>query len=145
MNTAKADYAIHPYLFFSGRCEEAINFYSKGLGAEVVMLMRFKDAPPGAATQPMPPDWGDKVMHARIRIGNSTILVSDGCPEKQEMKGFSLSLTVPSAAEAEKLFAVLSNGGQVQMPLTKTFFSPAFGMVKDRFGAMWMVYVEPKQ
>jgi PhnB protein len=90
----------------------------------------------------MPPSWNDKVMHARLRIGHSTILLSDGCPEKQQVQGFSLSLTAPNPAEAEKVFAALAKGGQVQMPLAKTFFSPAFGMVKDPFGVPWLVYVE---
>jgi len=142
MSTAKTEYTIHPYLDFWGRCEEAVEFYRQALGAELVMLMRYRDAPPGSCGPTLPPNWSDKVMHARIRIGNSTILLSDGCAEKQELCGFSLSLTAPSPAEAEKLFAALSKGGQVQMPLGKTFFSPAFGMVKDPFGLHWMVYVE---
>jgi PhnB protein len=146
MSTVKTERTIHPYLFFAGQCEEAINFYRKALGAEIVMLMRYKEAPPGHSPQPMPPDWGGKVMHARIRIGNSTILLADGRSEKtHEVQGFSLSLTVPDAADAEKLFAALSKGGKVEMPLAKTFFSPAFGMVKDPFGILWMVYVEQER
>ena len=126
------------------RAEEAIEFYRKSIGAEVVMLAHFKDAPPDAAGPLLPPDWGNKVMHARIRIGTSTILLSDGCPDKKEaVQGFTLSLTAPDPAAAEKVFAALGQGEQVLMPLMKTFFSPAFGMVKDPFGVPWMVYVEP--
>lgn len=142
MTTAKSDYQVHPYLSFHGRCEEAIEFYKKTLGAEVLMLMRVKDAPPGVLTQPMPPGWDNKVMHARIAIGQSIIMLAEGCPDKQPEGGFSLSLTVPNPAEAEKVFRGLSDGGQVMMPLAKTFFSPAFGLLKDRFGVSWMVYVQ---
>ena len=130
---------VQPYLFFDGRCEEAIAFYRRALGAEVEMMMRFKDAPePGMS----PPGSGDKVMHASLKIGGSTVLASDGrCGGKPSFQGFSLSLTAASEAEADRLFAALSDGGQVQVPLAKTFFSPSFGMVADRFGVGWMVYV----
>ena len=128
---------LDPYLFFEGRCEEAINFYRTALGAETLMLMRFKDSP-----EPTNHGDPDKVMHARLRIGDGTLLVSDGrCMGKSDFKGFGLSLTVSSEAEAERLFKGLCDGGQVQMPLAKTFFSPKFGMVFDRFGVLWMVYV----
>ena len=132
---------IQPYLFFDGRCEEALAFYGGALGAEVTMLMRFKDSPdPGMN----PPGAGDKVMHASFRIGETTMMASDGrCQGRASFQGFALSLTVPNEAEAERLFAALGDGGQVQMPLTKTFFSPRFGMVADRFGVSWMVYVTP--
>ena len=130
---------VQPYLFFDGRCEEAIAFYRRALGAEVEMMMRFKDAPePGMS----PPGSADKVMHASLKIGGSMVLASDGhCGGKPSFQGFSLSITAPDAAEAERLFAALGEGGQVQMPLTKTFFSPRFGMVADRFGVSWMVIV----
>jgi PhnB protein len=134
---------VEPYLFFDGRCEEAIEFYKAKLGAEVTMLARFKDAP---APQPgmVPPGGEDKVMHARFRLGDTAVLASDGrCEGNPIFKGFSLSLNAASEDDAEKMFAALSDGGQVQMPLTKTFFSPRFGMVADRFGVSWMVYVEP--
>ena len=132
---------IQPYLMYEGRCEEAIAFYRGALGAEVTMLMRFKDSPdPGM----VPPGAEDKVMHASFRIGETTVLASDGrCGGPASFQGFSLSLTVPNEAEAERLFGALGDGGQVQMPLTKTFFSPRFGMVADRFGVSWMVYVTP--
>jgi PhnB protein len=134
---------VQPYLFFEGRCEEAVEFYRRALGAEVEMLMRFKDSPEPTMA---PPGAGDKVMHMSLRIGETTVLASDGrCQGQPGFQGFSLSLTVPNEAEAERLFAALADGGQVQMPLTKTFFSPRFGMVADRFGVSWMVIVEAEK
>jgi len=131
---------VQPYLFFEGRCEEAVEFYRSALGAEVTMLMRFKDSPDPAMISP---GTEDKVMHASLRIGQTTVLASDGrCEGRPTFQGFSLSLTVPSETEADRLFASLGDGGQVQMPLTRTFFSPRFGMVADRFGVSWMIYVE---
>jgi PhnB protein len=132
---------LHPYLQFDGRCEEAVAFYRDALGAEVVMLVRFKDCPDPSM---VPPGAEDKVMHMRFRIGETTVLASDGrCLGKPSFQGFSLSLTVANDAEAERCFTALANGGQVQMPLAKTFFSSRFGMVADRFGVAWMVYVGP--
>ena len=133
---------IQPYLFFDGRCEEALEFYRRALGAEVTALIRFKDSPeppqPGACA----PGSGDKVMHSSFRVGDASLMASDGrCQGKPNFEGFSLSLTVPDEAQAEGLFAALGEGGQVQMPLAKTFFSPRFGMVADRFGVSWMIYV----
>src|SRR3989442_824744 len=124
---------IQPYLYFDGRCEEAIEFYRNTLGAEATMLMRFKESPDpnmcGSA------ETADKIMHSSLRIGETTILASDGrCQGKPNFEGFSLSISVPNAAEAERLFAALGDGGQVQMPLAKTFFAERFGMVADRFG-----------
>jgi PhnB protein len=133
---------IQPYLFFNGRCEEAVEFYKKALGAEVTMLMRFKDSPEPPQPGMVPPGSENKVMHSSFRIGETTVLASDGrCLGKPSFEGFSLSLTVPNDAEAERLFAALAESGQVQMPLAKTFFSSRFGMVADRFGVGWMVYV----
>jgi PhnB protein len=130
---------IQPYLFYNGRCDEAIEFYRAAVGAEVTMLMRFKDSP-----EPTSHGVADKVMHASLRIGDTTVLVSDGrCSGPVSFQGFALSLTVPDDAEAERSFAALSDGGQVQMPLARTFFSSKFGMVADRFGVLWMVYVMP--
>jgi PhnB protein len=134
---------VQPYLFFDGRCEEAINFYRDKLGADVTMLMRFKDAPEqeGGMT---PPGTENKVMHASFRLGDTSVMASDGrCQGNPDFKGFSLSLNASSGDEAERMFSVLSEGGAVQMPLTKTFFSSHFGMVADRFGVSWMIYVEP--
>jgi PhnB protein len=135
---------VQPYLFFDGRCEEAVEFYRRALGAEVTMLMRFKDSPEAPQPGMVPPGSENKVMHSSLRIGDTTVLASDGqCLGQPSFQGFSLSLTVPNDAEAERRFAALADGGQVQMPLAKTFFSPRFGMVADRFGVSWMIYVAP--
>ncbi len=133
---------VQPYLFFDGRCEEAVEFYRRALGAELVMLMRFRDGPEPADLAMVPPGAADKVMHAAMRIGETMVLASDGrCLGQPEFSGFSLSLTAADEAEADRLFAALGEGGQVQMALSTTFFSPRFGMVDDRFGVSWMVYV----
>ena len=130
---------IQPYLFFDGRCDEALAFYQKALGAKVEMLMRFKENPSPAAN---PPGSDDKVMHSCIRIGDAAVMASDGnCAGKPSFQGFSLSLTAKDVPEAKRLFAALGEGGQVQMPFAQTFFSPGFGMVADRFGVSWMVIV----
>ena len=135
---------VQPYLFFDGRCEEAIEFYKSKLGAKVEMLMRFKDSPEPAQPGMVPPGAENKVMHSCFRIGDTAVMASDGrCLGKPSFQGFSLSLTPPDVAEAERLFAALGDGGQVQMPMAKTFFSPRFGMVADRFGVSWMVVVAP--
>lgn len=137
---------VQPYLFFDGRCDEAIEFYRTALGAEVLMLMRFKDAPESAPSEgcagPMPA--GDKVMHSALRIGETTVMASDGrCQGQPKFEGFSLSLAPRDEAEADRLFAALADGGQVQMPLTTTFFASRFGMVADKFGVSWMIVVAP--
>jgi uncharacterized glyoxalase superfamily protein PhnB/uncharacterized protein YndB with AHSA1/START domain len=134
---------VEPYLFFDGRCEEAIDFYKKTLGAQVNMLMRFKDAPGGAQGSCAPGN-ENKIMHASLGLGGTNIMTSDGRAEgKPKFEGFALSFPVKDEAEAQKTFDALSKGGQVQMPLTKTFFSPSFGMVADKFGVGWMVIVPP--
>jgi PhnB protein len=133
---------VQPYLFFDGRCEEAIEFYRRALGAEVTMLMRYKDSPDPPPPGMVPPGSEEKIMHASLRIGETTVMASDGCNAgKTSFQGFSLSLSARDEAEADRLFAALGDGGQVQMPLGKTFFSPKFGMVADRFGVAWMVIV----
>jgi PhnB protein len=136
---------IEPYLFFNGCCEEAVKFYQKAVGAEVQMIMRFKESPEPPPPGMMPADWGDKIMHASFKVGSSVVMASDGCGEASAFKGFSLSLVVSSEAEADRYFNALSEGGKVTMPLTKTFWSPRFGMLEDRFGMAWMVsvYVPP--
>jgi PhnB protein len=135
---------VQPYLFFDGRCEEAIEFYRSTLGAEVTMLMRFKENPDPVEPGMVPPGAEHKVMHTSFRIGDTTVLASDGrCLGRPSFQGFSLSLTVPDAVEAERLFAALADGGQVQMPLAKSFFSSRFGMVADRFGVGWMIVAAP--
>jgi PhnB protein len=131
-----------PYLFFDGRCEEALDFYRDALGAKVEMMMRFKDAPQPHQPGMCPPGSENKVMHASFRIGETTLMASDGrCQGKPSFQGFALSLNAADDAEADRLFTTLADGGQVQMPLAKTFFSPRFGMVADRFGVGWMVIV----
>ena len=133
---------IQPYLFFDGRCEEAIEFYRQAVGAKVEKLMRFKESPEPPQPGCMAPGSENKVMHACIKIGDTAVMASDGrCEGKQNFQGFALSLTVKTEAEADRYFAALSAGGQVQMPLAKTFYSPRFGMVADRFGVAWMVIV----
>ena len=135
---------VEPYLFFDGRCDEALEFYRRTLRAEVTMLMRFKESPEPHQPGMIPPGSENKVMHASFRIGDTTLMASDGrCLGKPTFQGFSLSLSVPNNAEAERLFAALGDGGQVQMPLAKTFFSSRFGMVADRFGVPWMIIVVP--
>jgi PhnB protein len=134
--------SIQPYLFFDGRCEEALSFYGRTVGAKVEAILRWKDGPQGSCPEGMEAPPPDKVMHAAVRVGDTMMLASDGrCQGQPKFEGFALSLTAADEAEAERLFNALSDGGQVQMPLGKTFFSPAFGMVADRFGVSWMVYV----
>ena len=134
---------IQPYLSFDGRCEEAIEFYRKALGAELTFLMRYKESPDAPPPGMIPPGSENKVLHASLRIGDTTVMASDGgCGGKPNFHGFSLSIRARDVAEADRLFAALAEGGQVQMPLGKTFFSPRFGMVSDRFGVSWMVIFE---
>ncbi|HKI74997.1 MAG TPA: VOC family protein [Pseudomonadales bacterium] len=133
---------VEPYLFFDGRAEEALAFYRDVLGAEVTALLRYKDSPEPPPPDMVPPGSEDKVMHANVRIGETTVMASDGrCQGHPGFQGFSLSLTVSDDAEAERLYAALADGGQVQMPISKTFFASRFGMVADRFGVSWMVIV----
>ena len=135
---------IEPYLFFDGRCEEAIEFYKSALGAKVEMLMRFKDSPEPSQME-LPPGSEDKVMHSSFHVGDTRVMASDGmCQGKPSFQGVSLSITVADLAEAERKFNALAEGGQVQQPLVQTFFSPGFGMVADRFGVGWMIVVEAK-
>jgi PhnB protein len=133
---------IQPYLFFEGRCDEALAFYGKALSAEVTMLMRYKDSPEPQQPGMLPPGSENKVMHAAFRIGDTTVMASDGrCSGKPIFQGVSLSLTVATDNDAERLFAALAKEGQIQMPLGKTFFSSRFGMVADKFGVGWMIIV----
>jgi PhnB protein len=131
---------VQPYLFFDGRCEEAIEFYRKTVGAKVEMLMRFKDAPDKPQPGMVPPGSENKVMHSSIKIGDTQVMASDGrCQGKPSFQGFSLSISARNDEEAEKLFNALGDGGQVTMPMAKTFFASKFGMLADRFGVNWMV------
>lgn len=133
---------IQPYLFFNGRCEEALEFYRDVLGAQILMSMRYKDSPEPIDPARVPPGFESKVMHMSFRIGDSTLMASDGCAaDAPRFNGFALTLTTANDAEAERVFKQLADGGQVQQPLIKTFFSSSFGMVADRFGISWMVLV----
>jgi PhnB protein len=143
MATNRPNPNVQSYLFFDGRCEEALDYYRQTLGAEVTALMRFKDSPDPSQCKP---GSENKVMHANFKIGDTQVLASDGrCEGKPSFQGFALTLNVPDEAEAERRFTALAEGGKVQLPLSKTFFSVRFGMVSDRFGVTWMVIVEPKE
>lgn len=132
---------IQPYLYFNGCCEEALAFYQKALGATVDMLLRFRESPEPPPPGMVPPGWENKVMHTTFRIGDNILMASDGCCEPTRFSGFSLSLSVADSAAAEQAFQALAEGGEVTMPLAKTFWSPCFGMVTDRFGLSWMISV----
>ncbi len=132
---------VTPYLFFSGNCEEALQFYEKAIGAKIEMLMRFNESP-----EPPPPGmlqagFESKVMHASFYVGDVRLMASDGCDDKSKFDGFRLALSVPSEAQARTAFDGLAQGGTIEMPLCKTFWSPCYGMVKDKFNVGWMVMV----
>jgi len=131
--------SVQPYLFFDGKCDEALTFYKSAVGAEPKMLMRFKEAPDQSMVSP---GSADKVMHAQVQIGDATVFMSDGrCTGKTDFKGFALTISAKSENEADKTFDALAAGGQVTMPMSKTFFSQRFGMLTDKFGVQWMVIV----
>ena len=136
---------VQSYLFFGGRCEEAIEFYRQSIGAEIEMLMRYEDAPERPPEGMLAEGYENKVMHASFRVGATTLMASDGCggPDEGKFDGFSLSITVRTEEEADRVFAALSEGGKVTMPLGATFWSPKFGMLTDRFGLGWMINLEP--
>ena len=137
---------VQPYLMFNGRCEEAVEFYRKALGATLEFSMRFKESPEPPPPGMVPPGFENKIMHCSFRIGATTLMASDGCSAGQpKFEGFSLSISVPNEAEADRAFAALADGGKIGMPLGKTFWSPCFGMVEDRFGVSWMVSVATQQ
>ncbi len=145
MSTAKPNLLVQPYLFFGGRCEEALEFYRSTLGAEVLMMMRYNESPEPHAPGTMPECFEEKVMHASFQIGESTVMASDGmCDGTANFEGFSLSITVPDEGEADRVFNALAEGGLVTMALEKTFWAPKFGMLQDRFGVGWMVSVMHK-
>lgn len=136
---------IEPYLFFSGRCEEALAFYGTVLGAEVTYMMRYSDSPEATPPGMLAPGFEDKVMHATFTIGGNTLMASDSCDENTSFNGFKLSLSLPTQAETERAFNLLAEGGSIEMPLAKTFWSPSFGMLTDRFGLGWMISIEDQQ
>ncbi len=136
---------VQPYLFFGGRCEEALVFYCNALGVQqsFVFAMRYKDAPPDAHAggQPLPPEWEDKIMHANLTLGGMQFMVSDGMPGdvNQQYAGFSLSVSASSVEEGQRVFDALATEGSITMPYQKTFWAEGFGMLVDRFGVPWMV------
>ena len=139
MITPTKNPTLQPYLLFGGRCDEAIEFYKKAVGAEVLFLARFKESPDRSMLKP---GSEEKVMHSSVRFGDTTIYMSDGhCEGHSKFEGFSLSLSVATEAEADRYFNALAEGGQVRVPLNKTFFSPRFGVLADRFGLSWMIMV----
>jgi PhnB protein len=134
---------VQPYLCFNGRCDEALAFYREALGAEVQMVMRFRESPEPCPEGQLPPGWNDKVMHSAFRIGDAVVMATDGMESTPpKFDGISLSIVVKTAAEADRYFNGLAPGGTVTMPIGRTFWSPRFGMVKDRFGVSWMVNAE---
>jgi PhnB protein len=132
---------ITPYLTFSGRCEEALEFYRRALGAEIEFMMRFHESPEPPPPGMLQPGFEKKIMHASFRVSGNRLMASDGCDEKSKFDGFRLTLTVATESEAHQAFNSLADGGRVEMPLGKTFWSPCFGMVTDRFNLGWMVMV----
>jgi len=132
---------LHPYLFFAGRCEEAIEFYRRALDAKVEQLLYHRDSPDPHPPGLLQPGFENKVMHATLNIGGALLMASDGSSDKSNFSGFRLAAAWPTEADARRVFAALADGGHVAMPLTKTFWSPCFGMVTDRFGVGWMVSV----
>ena len=132
---------VEPYLFFGGRCEEALEFYRTAIGAKIGMVMRFNESPDPIPAGMLQAGFENKVMHSNFTVGETTLMASDGMNDKSSFSGFSLALNVPTEAEADRVFAGLSDGGKVKMPLGKTFWSPRYGMLTDRFGVDWMVMV----
>jgi PhnB protein len=136
---------IQPYLFFRGRCEKAIEYYKKTLGAEVVMMMRFKDSPQEPGSHTVPSEMAERIMHANLRIGGAEVLMSDGMKSGEcDFECVSLAITVPNEAECDRIFNGLAADGTVQMPLGPTFFAKRFGAVADKFGVSWMILVRPE-
>lgn len=133
--------SITPYLFFSGRCEEALEFYTQALSAKVEMMMRFNESPESTPPGMLQSGFESKIMHASFTVGEVRIMASDGCDDKSRFEGFRLALSVASEADAHRAFNALAAGGSIQMPLTKTFWSPCYGMVTDKFNVGWMVMV----
>ncbi|TWU58887.1 hypothetical protein Poly51_16670 [Rubripirellula tenax] len=138
------DAIVTPYLFFGGRCEEALDFYEQAIGAKVVMKMRFDESPDPLPDGMVPPGFESKIMHATVTMGRTNIMVSDGCDQKAKFNGFRIALSVSTEQAADKAFESLAEGGAVDMPLVQTFWSPRYGLVTDKFGVGWMVMVPGK-
>lgn len=133
---------VEAYLMFNGRCEEAVRFYERALGAKVEMMMRYREAPDQPPPGMLPPGSEEKIMHCSFRIGETTVMASDDMSAQDaRLEGFSLAITLTTEADADRVFSALAEGGKVTMPLGKTFWSPRFGMLQDRFGVSWMVNV----
>jgi len=131
---------VNPYLFFNGQCEAAFKFYAQVLGGKIEAMLPHKGTP---AEQHVPPEWRDKIMHAKLVVGGDVLMASDAPPDrKQETGGYSVSLQIDEPAEAERIFNALKQGGTVRMPLEKTFWARSFGMLVDRFGIPWMINCE---
>lgn len=142
MSNPTPSHTVQTYLYFNGACEEALAFYREALGAEVLMQMRFDQAPQPLPPGSLPPGFETKIMHASVRIGSTVLMASDGCSNAGlSFTGFALSLSLESEAAAARAFAALAAGGSIQMPLEKTFWSPCFGILTDRFGVSWMITV----
>lgn len=139
MQNSMQQATMNSYLFFSGRCEEALNYYQEHLGASISMLMRFSDSPEPLPEDALTPGFEDKVMHCEFNIANIKLFASDGCGDGTEISGFSLALTLNDPDEAHRVFNALAKNGQINMPLTETFWSPLYGQVTDQFGVAWMV------
>jgi PhnB protein len=140
--STKNSQIVQPYLFFNGNCEQAVEFYKKAVGAEVDMMMRYKESPEPPPPGMVPPGSENKIMHVSFRVGETMVMAADDCTNKTaKFEGFSLALSVPTEADADRAFNALAAGGQVKMPLAKTFWSPKFGMLTDKFGIGWMVIV----
>jgi PhnB protein len=132
---------LHTYLNYGGNCEEAFRFYERYLGGKITMLMRHGEQP---APSDVPPQWKDKVLHARMNLGGTELLGADIPADRfQPIRSAYLSLTVDSSDEAERIYALLSDGGQIFMPMEETFFANRFAMLRDRFGTSWML-LHPK-
>lgn len=131
--------SINNYLFFSGRCEQALTFYEQHLGARIGMKLRFNESPEPLPEGMLQPGFENKIMHCEFTIGDVKIMASDGCDEKSDFSGFRLALTVQSKEDAQRIFAALAEEGKVDMPLSETFWSPLYGQVTDQFGVGWMV------
>ncbi|WP_269539726.1 VOC family protein [Cerasicoccus fimbriatus] len=130
---------VQPYVFFNGRCDEALKFYEAAIDAKIDYVMRFNESPEPVPAEQVPADFDDKIMHCSFKVGDCVIMASDGCEEGVDFKGFSLSITVEDKATAHRYFNALAEGGKVEMPMGKTFWSPCFGMVTDQFGMSWMI------
>jgi len=133
---------VNNYLFFSGRCEEALNFYQQHLGAKINFIMRFNESPDPVPEDMLQEGFENKIMHADFSLGDVNVFASDGCNDASSFSGFRLALTLAHADDAHRVFDALTIDGKVDMPLAKTFWSPLYGQVTDQFGIGWMVMLE---